>query len=439
MDITKVTAAHVRLGFKLFALMSEQQRTANIFFSPLSISICLAMVYNGAAGDTKQAMSDALELHGMSIDEVNQANLELGFPEKPQPALIDDKIDIPRTNVSTEEVKAAYRTIRIVQDTGKEQDIVAQLGEDYFMKYRTAIFVMMNFDKSFRLTLANSLWCKKGLQFKPEFIEILNQFYKAEVADLDFDDPRATETINQWVSDATQGTIRDIVARIDPGSALVLANAIYFKGFWQEQFRVENTEQTTFHLLNDQQQPCQMMYLKRTFNYWEDEILQAVSLAYEATDASMYVILPRLDIDFIDFQKQLTAEKWELIVNKTDDHRDYGELFLPRFGTEYERSLAADFKALGMQIAFDPNRADFSAICATEPMPWISDILHKAFIKVDEEGTEAGAATVVMHAGGKFSDEPEVKFRMVVDRPFFYAIADRKNGEVLFMGVLVNP
>jgi serine protease inhibitor len=289
------------------------------------------------------------------------------------------------------------------------------------------------------ILLANSLWCKKGLQFKPEFIGTLNQFYKAEVADLDFADPRATETINQWVSDATQGTIRDIVDRIDPGSALVLANAIYFKGFWQEQFRVENTEQATFHLLNGQQQPCQMMYLKRTFNYWEDEILQAVSLAYEATDASMYVILPRSNIDFIDFQNQLTAENWESIVKETDHHRAYGELFLPRFGTEYERSLAADFKALGMQNAFDPNRADFSAICTTEPMPWISDILHKAFIKVDEEGTEAGAATVVMYAGGKFSGEPEVKFRMVVDRPFFYAIADRKNGEVLFMGVLVNP
>ena len=372
---SRLVSANTTFGFKLFAEVAKQDAGKNIFISPSSVGLALAMTYNGAVGETKQAMERALEIHGMSHLELNRAYAQL---------------------------KAALESA----------------------------------DPKVQLNIANSLWGRKEISFNPDFIQRNKQFYGADVTALDFNDPSAPATINSWVADKTKGKIDKIVDRIDAQAILFLINAIYFKGTWAAEFDKAKTREDQFTTGAGNQKRHPMMHQSGKYRYCENKDFQAVNLPYGGGRLSMYIFLPAQGAGLDVFQKRLTAGNWDTWMKEFAETQ--GEIVVPRFKVEYEISLNDALKALGMGIAFDPNRADFSGIVQGSVKAFISGVKHKTFAEVNEEGTEAAAVTSVeMRATSAM--RPEKTFRMIVDHPFFCAIRDNKTGTLLFMGSITDP
>jgi serpin B len=290
-------------------------------------------------------------------------------------------------------------------------------------------------DPKVELDIANSLWARKGIVFNPDFIARDKEFYGAEVTALDFGDPGSAATINSWVADKTKGKITNIVDRIDAQSILFLINAIYFKGKWSIEFDKAKTTNDNFTTGAAQQKRVPMMHQSGKYNYYEGKNFQAVSLPYGDGRASMYIFLPAAGSNLDDFEKNLTAANWESWMKQFA--KTQGSIAVPRFKVEYEVGLNDALKALGMGIAFDPDRADFTGIVEGSARAYISRVKHKTFAEVNEEGTEAAAATSIEMR--VTSARIEKTFQMVVDRPFFCAIRDNKTGTVLFVGAITDP
>ncbi|MEQ8467011.1 serpin family protein [Coleofasciculus sp. E1-EBD-02] len=369
---TQIVEANTKFGFKLFSEILQQDSNKNVFISPTSVAIALAMTYNGASGETQAAIANALELQGMSLSEVNQAN-------------------------------EALKT------------------------------TLENADSDIQLSIANSLWVRQGISFKPDFLRRNQEFYDAKVTDLDFANPEVKRIINNWVKENTNGKIPQIISEIQPNDILFLINAIYFKGNWMEQFDKEQTVERPFYLVDGTQKEHPMMSQSGEYQYYEDDTVQAISLPYGKGRLSFYVFLPRENISLDTFEQQLTPENWQQWMNRFGK-RD-GSIVLPRFKLEYEIQLNKALKALGMDVAFD-DRADFSNM--TEEDVLINQVKHKTFVEVNEEGTEAAAATSI---GMVLTSAaiPQPPFEMVVDRPFFCAIRDNQTGTILFMGSIREP
>jgi serine protease inhibitor len=370
---SRLIAANTQFGFRLFAEIVEQDAGKNVFVSPASVAMALAMTYNGAAGETQQAMAEVLELEELSLQEINQAN-------------------------------AALRKS------------------------------LENPDPEVELTIANSLWARAGVGFKPDFLERNRQFFGAEIAELDFDDPSASKTINKWVEDSTKGKIDKIVAdKIDPDTVLFLINAIYFKGQWAVKFDASKTEDRVFYLLDGGQKQVPMMSQSGEYAYYRGQGFQAVGLPYGEGRVSMIVFLPGPESSLDQFLESLDAENWANWLSQFD--RMEGDIVLPRFKLEYDISLNDALKALGMEIAFDSSGANFEGMRPIPPNLYIKDVKHKTFVEVNEEGTEAAAVTKVEIG---IESAPQ-RFSFVVDRPFFFAIHDHQTDMVLFMGTIVEP
>jgi serpin B len=331
------------------------------------------MTYNGADGETQQAMAKALELQGMSLQDINQAN-----------------------------------------DTLKA--------------------TLENADPAVQLSIANSLWAKQGIGFKPDFMQRNQQFYGAKVTELDFGKPDAPKIINNWVKENTRGKIDQIVQQIQPDDVLFLINAIYFKGKWTKEFDKSKTTERPFYLSDGTQKQHPMMSQSGRYRYYENENFQAVTLPYGTERLSLYVFLPRKNTTLDAFQQQLAVENWQQWMNQFQMRR--GSIQLPRFKFEYDIQLNTALKSLGMEAAFDGSRANFSNM--TSASVKIDEVKHKTFVEVNEEGTEAAAATSV-RATLTSARMPEEPFQMVVDRPFFCAIRDNQTGTVLFMGSIREP
>jgi serpin B len=371
----RLVSGSTNFGFKLYGEVTKQGAGKNIFISPSSVGICLAMAYNGAEGETKQAMARALEAQGMSVDELNRAYSAL---------------------------KAALESP----------------------------------DPKVQLQIANSLWARKGIRLNPEFLNRNKQFYDAQVTELDFDSPEAATTINKWVSDKTKGKINEIIDSIDRETILFLINAIYFKGKWSREFAKEATREDAFNLESGSQKRLPMMSQSGSYRYYEGKNFQAVSLPYGSGRVSMYIFLPQKGTSLSEFQKGLTAANWEAWMKEFRESE--GDVVLPRFKVEYEVTLNDALKALGMEPAFDASRANFSGMAQAGQNVYISKVKHKTFVEVNEEGTEAAAVTSTeMRATSAM--RPRDRFRMVVDHPFFCAIRDNTTGTVLFMGAILEP
>lgn len=241
---TRLVSANTRFGLKLFAEVAKQSAGKNVLISPASVGLALAMTYNGAVGETKEAMARALETQGMSHAELNRAYAQL---------------------------KAALESA----------------------------------DPKVQLNIANSLWAKKGITFNPEFLQRNKQFYGADVTTLAFDDPSAPATINSWVADKTKGKIEKIVDTIDPQSILFLINAIYFKGKWAAEFDKAKTKDEIFTTAAGQQKRHPLMHQSDNYRYYEGKDFQAVSLPYGAGRVSMYIFLPAKSTSLVEFQKKL--------------------------------------------------------------------------------------------------------------------------------------
>ena len=372
-----VVTANTKFGFNLFDEIRKTEQGKNIFISPLSISTALAMTLNGASGETEQAMTNTLQLQGLGSESIN----------------------------------TGYAGLRQI---------------------------LLTSDPKVTLTIANSLWARQGFSFKPDFLQRNTQFFGAEISTLDFDAPSASQTINQWVDTNTDGKIQNIIDdKIDASTVLFLINAIYFKGTWQREFNPSRTREGPFHLANGDKKQIPMMRQQRWYPYYRGENFQAISLAYGDGQMSMYIFLPDPESDLNIFLENLNAEGWENWMPQFQE-RDVS-LVMPKFKLEYGKTLNDTLKALGMDIAFDANLADFSRMAPLEILGenlYIGEVLHKTFVEVNEEGTEAAAATSV-EVGVKSVPPPPIFFS--VDRPFFFAIRDNKTKTVLFMGVVVEP
>ena len=370
----KLVTANTKLTFKLFSEILKKQHSENIFISPASLAIALNIVYNGAGGETQEAIAKTLELQGTNLQEINQANADL---------------------------KASLN----------------------------------NPDPKVQLSIANSLWTKESIPFKPEFLQIIQNFYQAEVKNLNFSNPTAPSMINNWVNQSTNGKINKIVDVIEPKTVFLMLNAIYFKGNWTESFPTEATQLHPFTLLDGTQKQHPMMRHQNSasFPYYENELFQAVSLPYGDGRMSMYIFLPNQGVSLKTFYEKLNAENWQQWMNQFNNFDNSGGgvlISLPRFKLEYAIDLKDTLKALGMEIAFT-KEANFSGM--TPSSIWIDKIQHKTFVEVNEEGTEAAAVTNV--ASGVRSGPIE----MNVNRPFFLAIRDNQTGSILFVGSIVEP
>jgi len=350
----------------------------NLFFSPYSISSALAITYEGARGTTADEIGAVLHL------PTNDTLRREGF------AAIDAGLN---------------------RESG-----------------------------NYTLRTANALWAEETHSFLPEYIETAARWYGANATSLDFinDSEGSRETINRWVENETEDKIRDLLpsGSIDPLTRLVITNAIYFKGTWVERFDPAETMEEEFRVGPNETVTVPMMHGKTIYPYAETDTFQALEMPYahgNETELAMLVLLPRED--------NLTAAEESLDAEKVMDLREsltsrQVEVFFPKFTLETEYGLPPTLAAMGMSTAFDEDAADLSGMDGTRDL-FITGIFHKAFVDVNEEGTEAAAATGVVAGGGGIRSETPPVFR--ADHPFVFLIVEKDSGTVLFIGRVVNP
>jgi serpin B len=292
----------------------------------------------------------------------------------------------------------------------------------------------LNSQTNVTLELANAIWYQRGIPLKPAFVSINREFFGAELGAVDFARPQSAQTINRWADKRTHGKIQDIVRwPFDPATRVVLANAIYFKGKWERPFDKKVTRPHTFHLANGGQKDVPTMWQHGHFDYQSGESFQAVRLPYAGRRLWMEVFLPDADSSLAKLLARFsTASERERMLEGFLEQN--GTLALPRFKLEYDITLNNSLQVLGIKRAF--HGGDFSAM-SDEPLE-VSEVKQKSYVEVNEEGTEAAAVTVgIMRATAVL--RPQKPFEMIVDRPFFFVIADDQTKSVLFMGVVYDP
>lgn len=369
-DEQKLALANEQFGLKLLSQLAKAEPGANIFISPHSIATALDMVAAGAAGQTKTEMDKVLGTVGQSA---------------------------------------------------------AAIANDY-----TAIDHGLQASASNAiLTIANSVWFAPFVQLKPDFLSLNEQYYRAKVGPLDFTDPRASGIVNRWVSENTHGKIEKLVEGPLSGmTGAFIANAIYFKGTWQDKFDVKQTRTRPFHLQAAATKDVPLMQRHAEFQYKASDAFQAVWLPYQGRRLGMYVFLPATNSTVEKMLTGLAHKFWEGFGETP------GTLALPKFTLAFRAELKEHLNELGMKKPFVAGVADFSGI-STTPL-YISSVVHKSFVEVNEEGTEAAAATgITMNATAVH--KPRAPFEMIVDRPFLFLIQDRITRAPLFVGIVNTP
>jgi serpin B len=362
----------------LYGKLKPQE--GNLFFSPYSISTALAMTYGGARGDTAQQMAQALH-----------------FALPP--------------NALAPAFGEMESSLNAVQSQGHVQ-----------------------------LAVANSLWPQKDYKFLPDYLELCKKYFGTSIHPVDYvhDTEGARKTINAWVERKTNDKITDLLkpGSLDPSNVLVLVNAIYFKGKWAKRFEVSQTEEQPFYLSTNQSSTARLMQQTEEFGYSEFPDLQVLELPYTGNEVSMVVLLPRKPDGLGELESQLTAPnlaKWTAhLWNRKV------QVFLPTFKVTSEFSLGETLADLGMPDAFQYRKADFSGMDGTHDL-YISKVVHKAYVDVDEAGTEAAAATgvVMTRALAIPTEQPIPVFR--ADHPFLFLIRDNETGSILFLGRVTDP
>ena len=349
----------------------------NVFFSPYSISTALAMTYAGARGNTEKEMAETLRF------SLGQNRLHPAFAQ----------------------VEAGLKKI---QETG-----------------------------NVKLGVANSLWPEKSYVFRDDYIDLILKNYGVSITPLDYVQAFGASriTINNWVADKTQGKITDLLSPPDITNLtrLVLVNAIYFKGNWKHQFKAEKTKKSPFHLSPQKFIQVPMMTQEESFRHADLEFFDMLELPYAGGELSMLVMLPKTHDDLTKLGVSLSSEN--LIRWKERLGMKKVLVSLPKFKTTCRFRLNETLEAMGMIDAFAPRNADFSGMDESNGL-YISAVIHKAFVDVNEEGTEAAAATAVVMNLRSIPAPPVV---VRVDRPFIFLIQENATGSILFMGRVTDP
>jgi serpin B len=366
-------------AFELYQALKGKD--GNLFYSPYSISLALAMTYAGARGETAQQMADTLQF-----------------------MLEQDRLHPAFNWLDAELAKRGEGA------AGKD-------GE------------------GFRLNIVNAIWGQKDYEFLPTFLDVLAQNYGAGLRILDFitETEKSRVTINDWVSDQTEGRIEDLIPQgaIDALTRLVLTNAIYFNAAWAYPFDDKVTANSPFYLLDGGQVIVPMMNQTASFGYAKGAGYQAVELRYDGDELSMVILLPASG-NFEAFEEGLRAQQVSDIIS--DLQFTEVALTMPQFEFDSEFSLKDTLAGMGMPVAFSGD-ADFSGMTGTRDL-CVSEVLHKAFVSVDEAGTEAAAATAVIVGETAMPGQP---VEVTIDRPFIFLIRDIQTGAILFVGRVLNP
>jgi len=371
----KLVQANDGFWLKLLKEVNKKDAEKNVFISPLSVSFALGMALNGAEGETYDAIQSTLGLDGMTRDEINSS-------------------------------------------------------------YRSLMQTFSTVDPKVQMQIANSIWYREGFSVEPAFLDVNRTYFDAVVRALNFSSPDAARTINAWVQEKTNGKIVKIVEPpISAEIVMYLLNALYFKGTWTYQFKPEQTRDEEFTLKDGSKVPCRMMNQESSLSLYPAQDFQAIDLPYSYRIYSMTVLLPRAGQDINEFISSLTQTEWQQITENLKEQNIF--LSIPKFKLEYDLDLKDPLKALGMEIAFDPLRADFRRISQMVYQMgerlYISEANHRTFVEVNEEGTEAAAVTSI--GIGVTSAPPSIR----VDRPFLFLIRERSTGTVLFVGKVMNP
>jgi serpin B len=353
----------------------------NLFFSPSSIHIAMTMAYFGSAGQTKDQLGKVLHLGGVDENVENQYSALM--EQLNNPATVDDK-------------------------------------------------------PAFALKLANAMWVQQDKPVGKKYSQLLDTYFNAELNKVDFaKSDAARKTINDWVADKTQNKITDLVTpgAIDANTRLILTNAIYFKSDWANTFDKHFTTDDIFKSTGTTAS-VPMMHKVRNFGYLENDDFQALEIPYKQNALSMVVFLPRTDDGLAKFEKSINPKQLEQWLGQLKDERV--NVTLPKFKFDSSFSLAQCLKAMGAGDAFDSKLANFAEITRAEPL-YIGAVLHKAMVAVDENGTEAAAATAVIFMTTAARMEPAKPKVFKADHPFVFLIKHNDTGEILFMGRVANP
>ncbi|HEY9715159.1 MAG TPA: serpin family protein [Chroococcales cyanobacterium] len=296
----------------------------------------------------------------------------------------------------------------------------------------------INANDKVQFEVANAIYADESTPFKKTFIDLCKKVYGAEVHNEDFKKKEAViDKINAWCNEKTHGKISSILDKMTPLDKMVLLNAIYFKGAWQEQFKPGNTQDDKFNTASGEKVPVKMMHQQEHFAYFKGSNFSAISMKYQGYKQSMYIFLPDSGVSMDAFESQFTRENWTSWMEKFDSSHEV-VVSMPRFKVEYSTNLNDTLKAMGMTDAFE-RTADFSKMISPPYKAWIGRVLQKTYMDVNEEGTEAAAVTAVVMMAARAMmrrDEP-IQFR--VDRPFALAMVDEQSGEILFLGKIMKP
>ncbi len=370
-----IVKGNTAFALDLYSRLRGQE--GNLFFSPYSISTALAMTYAGAHGETAEQMAKVLHFPG-----------------------------------ARENVPSAFAAL--------DRELTA--GDN---------------SRKYQLYTANALWAQKGHPFLPTYLQLTREAFHAGLNEVDFQNAteEARQTINAWVAKETREKIKDLLAPgvVNDMTRLVLTNAIYFKGSWERPFQKARTRQEPFHLSGAPDLKVAMMHQKGHFQYLDQPEVQVLQMPYAGKDLAFAVFLPRKVDGLADLERTLTAEKFGAYLGQL--HDDQVNVSIPKFRMTEELQLAKTLSTMGMSAAFKPGEADFSGMDGTHELS-LSAVVHKAFVDVNEEGTEAAAATGIGVAATAFRvDEPVFR----ADHPFLFMIRDLRTQSMLFVGRLVQP
>jgi serpin B len=371
---SRLLEADNSFGLKIFQKVRENSDEKNIMISPLSISIALTMAYNGADGDTKKEMEKTLELNGLTESEINGS-------------------------------------------------------------YKMLIKALLDLDDDVTFNIANAIFYADIFTAKPGFLDINREVYDAEIQKLDFRSQQSVNVINDWVSEKTNKKIETIVKQLNPLDRMLLINAIYFKGTWSVEFDDKGTHDLNFTMTDGTVLKIPMMNKLDKVPYCSNNLFSAVKIPYGRGNYNMIVMLPAEGKNSMDVINEFTAGNWQSWMNSFE-MTDRVDITMPRFKFSFEKGLNEVLKKMNMIKAFSTSDADFSRI--SDEYLYISSVLHKSYIDVNETGTEAAAVTSVTFTTTSIGPEPQ-KIYFLVNKPFVFAITEEDTGAILFVGEVNNP